>query len=316
MKLPEYFLSCDWGTTNFRLKLVNTNSLEIVKEVKSDQGVKVLYEKFLQQDERSQTDYFSDYLLTQIQLLPTEHQTHTIIAAGMATSNIGLYELDYAEIPFNGNGKSLISKQIELKDNLELVLISGVKNQHGMMRGEETQAIGLEDNLKTYGDGILILPGTHSKHITYKNGDFVELKNFMTGELFEIISQKSILSNSIKKSNKDQIIEEPFFEGLKLGNQGKLTSSLFSIRANDILRGAKKEDNYFFLSGLLIGDELSYLNELDTTVFLASPDPISNLYNLALEHIVGSERLVAFKSEVVEKAMLRGQQKIIMNHDQ
>lgn len=316
MNLPEYFISCDWGTSNFRLKLVKTNSLEIKKEITSDQGIKILHQKFLMQKKLNQLEFFSKYLLGQIQLLSEEHQAQLIISAGMVTSNIGLYELDYATLPFNGNGKSLISKPIRLNDRLEMVLISGVKNKYGMMRGEETQAIGLEEYLQTYKEGILVLPGTHSKHITYKNREFIGLKNFMTGELFEIISQKSILSNSIKKSNKDQIIQEPFLKGLQLGSQGKLSPSLFSIRANDILKGVKKEDNYFFLSGLLIGDELSYLNELDTTVFLASPDPISNLYNLALEHIVGSERLVSFKSEVVEKAMLKGQQKIIMNHDQ
>ena len=118
----------------------------------------------------------------------------------MASSSIGLYELDYADLPFNVNGDNLIVKRLILKNKSELLLISGVKNNDGMMRGEETQAIGFEDYLKPFNESILILPGTHSKHLEYKNGNFIDLKSFMTGELFEILSLKSILSNSVTKN--------------------------------------------------------------------------------------------------------------------
>lgn len=311
MDIPEYFISCDWGTSNFRLRLVRSESLEIMNEFKTDQGIKTLYASYLEQQEFNQKDFFSNYLLNQIQRLPNEHQGHLIIAAGMASSNIGLYELEYSEMPFYGDGKHIITKQIKLKNDAILLLISGVKNNSGMMRGEETQAIGLENNLSTCKEGILILPGTHSKHLAYENGKFIKLKNFMTGELFEILSKKSILSTSIVKENKNNMSERSFLEGVVLGSEGKLSSSLLSIRANDLFKKATKEDNYFFLSGLLIGDELTYLKNEARKVFLASPYPLAHLYKIALEHIIGVKKYKLFDSETVENAVLIGQKKIL-----
>ena len=315
MAIPEYFISCDWGTSNFRLTLVKGESLEIIKEHSTEKGVKVLYDAFLKQNKLNQNDFFANYLLSQIQVFPKQYQSCLIVSSGMVTSNIGLHNMDYAEIPFDSDGEKFVSKKLQLNYGLEILLISGVKNSQGMMRGEETQAIGLEAYLKPYKEAVLILPGTHSKHITYSNGSFIDLKNFMTGELFEILSQKSILSNSIVKVDKDEIMEASFIEGLKMGTQGKLTERLFSIRAKDLFKDATKEENYYFLSGLLIGDELSYLKNESTKVFLGCPYPLANLYKMALDEIIGDNKYVLFKSEIVSKAMLIGQQKILRQYD-
>ncbi len=310
MSLPKYFISCDWGTSNFRLRLVKTETLTVISEHISNKGVKVLYSEFQQQKKLNQSDFFSNYLMSQVVLLPTLHQRHLIVSAGMVTANIGLHELDYAKMPFGHNGSTLNFKKMKLKNEIEILLISGVRDDKGMMRGEETQALGLIDYIENVSsEAILLLPGTHSKHLIYKNNEFTELKSYMTGELFEIISQKSILTNSIIK--KEEIINDAFVKGLKLGIKGAFTSSLFSIRASDLLGNSTKEDNYYFLSGLIIGDELSYLKDEQRTVFLASPNPLLNLYKIALEHILKSKNYKVFDNATAEKAILIGQQKIL-----
>lgn len=310
MKIPEYFFSCDWGTSNFRLRLIKSESLEIIKEITTNKGIKVLYEVFLKQQKLNQIEFFADYLLSQVQLFPKEHQNNIIVSSGMITANIGLYEMSYSNMPFKDDGSTLNSKKIALKNGLEILLISGVKNEQGMMRGEETQAIGLANYLNVNEENLLILPGTHSKHITHKSGNFLKLKNFMTGELFEIISQKSILSNSISKTEK--FIKHAFIEGVKLGAQSKLTASFFSIRANDLLGKFTKEENYYFLSGLLIGDELSYLKNTKENVFLACSYPLAELYKAALNYIIGKEKYVLFDGKISEKSILIGQKKILI----
>lgn len=205
---------------------------------------------------------------------------------------------------------------MKFDNQMNLLLISGVKDDNGVMRGEETQAIGLQEYLQVQPEAILLLPGTHSKHLEYSNNEFTELKSFMTGELFEIISQKSILSNSIKLEDQNHIAENSFLEGVKLGSEGKFSSSLFSIRANDLFGKSTKTENYFFLSGLLIGDELAYLKKETKKVFLAAPLPLSNLYKLALNHLLGSENYVTIEHEIIEKALLIGQKKILENYEE
>jgi len=315
MSILEFFISCDWGTSNFRLRVVHFKTLKIIEEIKTDQGIKKIFNNFKIQNEYNQLDFFSNYLIRQIQLLPIKYQNYIIISSGMVSSSIGLYELDYAKMPFSAKGDSLNMKYLKLNNRVELLLISGIKNDCGMMRGEETQAIGLQKHLSEDTEGILLLPGTHSKHLGFKNGIFIGLKSFMTGELFEILSQKSILSNSIIEDVKNDISECPFLEGVKLGSQGKLSSSLFTVRANDLFGKSTKNDNYFFLSGLLIGDELAYLKKENKRVFLAAPYPLINLYQIALNYLLGSDNYVVFNEDIVEKALLIGQKKILELYD-
>lgn len=314
MRIPKYFISCDWGTTNFRLRLVETSSLKVVQEHKTKQGVRRVFEKFSQQTILNQKDFFSNYLLAQLQEFPKEHQNHTIVIAGMASANIGLEELPYADLPINPLKNDLFSKQISIKNDVEVILISGVKSDAGMMRGEEIQAVGLSDLLAPHKAGILLLPGTHSKHIVYENEMFTKLKTYMTGELFEVLSNRSILKNSVSKNNWSEKRKEAFKKGVQLGFDGHLTSNLFSIRAQHIINGAKKKNNYYVLSGMLIGEELSYLNKTDKKVFLAASEPMLSMYELALENILEKNQLVKFNANDLEIAFLKGQKNILLQY--
>jgi 2-dehydro-3-deoxygalactonokinase len=313
MNLPEYFISCDWGTSKFRLRVVKTDSLQVLAEHTTDQGVKVLYEQYQNQSEISQFLFFTQYLKAQLQELPKEHWQHRIVAAGMASSNIGLWELPYAELPFDQHGHQLVWKHLS-EDGLDLLLISGVKSADGVMRGEEIQAIGLEEQLRPYSEGILLLPGTHSKHITFAHQQFQSFRTYMTGELFDIVSKRSILSRSVVPAPWSDDRDAAFQEGLNLGLSGQLSASLFTIRARHIIENRPPEDSYYKLSGMLIGDELSYLKERSETIILAAPDPVFSLYKRALESIITPQQLLLLEDKVLEKALLVGQKKILAIH--
>lgn len=314
-KLPKHFISCDWGTSNFRLRLVETHTLKILAEHQTDQGVKELFEKYVASDASDQHRFFENYLEKEIRQLPNAELSQLLIASGMASSNIGLYEMDYADMPFQYEGAGLNCKNFRMESGRELFLISGVKSQDGMMRGEEVQAIGLSEYLSPIEKGILILPGTHSKHISFSQDGFIALKTFMTGELFQILSRLSILSKSIQE-NAWSIQRVPsFLKGLNLGLNGKLSSSLFSVRARHLSQQTIKEDNFYYLSGLLIGDEISYLKASEETVVLAAPDSIFQLYKLALENLITSSRFYLFDGSILESALLKGQKKIFLSYD-
>ncbi len=63
----------------------------------------------------------------------------------MASSSIGMKELPYARLPFalDGGHVQLMYFREERVFPHEIMLISGVKSDHDVMRGEETQLIGL-----------------------------------------------------------------------------------------------------------------------------------------------------------------------------
>lgn len=312
MTLPSYFISCDWGTTNFRLRLVETAELVVIAEYHTDQGVKALNQKFLLQEEVDRKSFFTKYLCEQIENLPKAHRHHLIISSGMSTSNIGLLELDYVDLPFDRNGDSLKFETVSIRENQKMLLISGVKGQTGMMRGEEVQAIGLDTLIKSSVGGILILPGTHSKHITFDKERFYDLKNYMTGELFDILTKKSILANSVEAGANLPEYVTSFMEGVQLGLKGELAQNLFYIRARDVLTKKSKRGNYLMLSGLLIGDELSYLKNSGKKVFFAAPAGIFEFYKTALQSFLKKQQLECFDDSILEKALLTGQRQILL----
>ncbi len=312
MKIPKYFISCDWGTTNFRLKVVETSSLDVIFEHRTDRGVKSLFQLYSEGKREGQTQFFMDYLYQEARNLPVQHQGHLIIASGMASSNIGLQELEYAQFPFSVSGENLNWKCISLDSKLDVLLVSGVKCETGMMRGEEVQAIGLGGFLAPHGKGTLILPGTHSKHLGYDSGNFISLNNFMTGELFEVLSKNSILANSVVAGPLAKSAREAFLDGIGQGLNGRLGANLLTVRARHILKNCDKKDNYYFLSGLLIGEEVAYLKEDGGKVFLAAPQPIAELYKIALEYFLVDGKLVCFDDQALERAVLIGQRKMLM----
>ncbi|WP_047244901.1 2-dehydro-3-deoxygalactonokinase [Maribacter thermophilus] len=309
------FVSCDWGTSNFRIRLVDLDNLAILKELKSEDGVKFLYQKYAVQDQKDRLSFYLSFLKDKLKLLRLENEKYNIVCSGMASSNLGLKELPYSSFPIDLSGSTLNTTKIKLAPHYNLYLVSGVKNDYGMMRGEEVQAIGLENYVKKFEKGVLILPGTHSKHIFFEDGFFTDLSNYMTGELFDVLSKQSILSNSIRHGQFDEAHYHPFQHGVSLGLAGKLTSSLFGIRARHILHNHDLEENGAMLSGLLIGDELSYLKHHTDQVILAAPESISKQYQMALTSVLDKSKLTVIDANQLDKALLEGQKKILNLHE-
>ena len=179
------------------------------------------------------------------------------------------------------------------------------------MRGEETQALGLVDQFKSFKAGVLLLPGTHSKHIRFENHQFTGLKTFMTGEIFDLLSKQSILSNNVEAAEWSERTIKAYQDGVSIGLKANIFSELFYIRAGQLLHNTEKSDNYFRLSGMLIGNEISYLKEIEDMVFLSAEEPLLSYYKHALEIIKKEDQVIFFDQFTNEKAILRGQRIIL-----
>ncbi|WP_271784121.1 2-dehydro-3-deoxygalactonokinase [Aquimarina algiphila] len=312
MRLPKQFISCDWGTSNFRIRLVDFHSLQILAEHQTNVGVSNLYKEFKEQTKHTQRRFFANYLLDQIeQILPIIEEEVLIVASGMITSSLGMSELEYAQMPISFTGKEIVRLSLSINDKVNTLLISGMKTDNDVMRGEEIQAIGLVKYLSKEAQGILLLPGTHSKHIIFRNNKFEDFTTYMTGELFEIMAKHSIISESLEKSDWTPHFHDVFLNGVKRGIENQLMASCFSIRVNSLLQKITKKENYYYLSGLLIGSEVGYLKNTDNKIYLASSGILNELYKLALTSFIPSEQLVCFESEIINNALVAGHKKIV-----
>ena len=65
------------------------------------------------------------------------------------------------------------------------------------MRGEETQILGCGV------EGTICLPGTHSKWVEVKNGRIERFSTAMTGEVYAVLKQHSILGRMMEEGTPD-----------------------------------------------------------------------------------------------------------------
>lgn len=287
--LPSAFMSCDWGTTSFRLKLVETESARILAEVSGDRGIKKIHDQWTaQQKSSSRSDYYRTFLGKQITKLQAKTNqplsSLPLLISGMASSSIGIRNLPYGKLPVSLDSPNLKVDTIKPDRQFPhpLYLISGVQSSEDVMRGEETQLIGLSA-ITEVNTALCLLVGTHSKHVDIADNILTGFRTYMTGELFDLLSTRSILSHSVEDPG--AVGPGPAFEqGLQDSRQNNLLHALFKTRTHDLLDQTMPSDSYDYLSGLLIGTEL---NEVDAhhrqKILLWGDQRIARYYAAALD---------------------------------
>lgn len=258
MNKSKHILSCDWGTSAFRLRLIDLNG-KVIDEVLSDKGIASVYNDWLQENlnEHERIDFYKKVLQSFIQQINYDVKNAPVIISGMASSTIGIKELNYAHMPFNISGENLITETFMADDfcDHEILLVSGMQTSNDVMRGEETKLLGCD--IESDNETLIIFPGTHSKHVVVKNKVAVNFKTYMTGEFFQLLSAKSLLAKSVIKNM--LFDKAAFVKGVTDGNTNNILNASFHIRTNQLFKKFSVEQNYHYLSGLLIGNELSEL---------------------------------------------------------
>jgi 2-dehydro-3-deoxygalactonokinase len=269
----DLFISCDWGTSNFRLRVLDREGLQILEEFRADLGIAAVFQQWQQtgkgaDEEGSRVSFYQEILLPQIQQLSTRpglpSEGLPLIISGMASSSLGMMELPYKELPLDIRGHDLHRMVLPATDRFphEIVLVSGVRTADDVMRGEETQLIGCLSGRQVAStapreeEGFFIFPGTHSKHVWVKGDQVTGFTTYMTGEFFYLLSQKSILSGAVTTPSKEADHWKSFERGVEDVQAGGLLHSSFLVRTNHLFGRWSGEENYAYLSGLLIGEEL------------------------------------------------------------
>jgi len=330
--MEEFLLGCDWGTSSFRLRLFDINREQVTGQITSDEGIAAMHRSWQNLNEPSnnttKADFFRRYLEKQVVLLSQESSVDleylTIIISGMASSTIGMLDVPYANLPFALDGSNAIIKRLHSADDFphEIILISGARSENDVMRGEETQLIGLSALLEQSGtrpkDGVFIFPGTHSKHMYIKNGSLINFNTYMTGEVFNIMSNHSILKDSIQKDDEKKLSQadaDAFKLGVQKSKETGILNGLFTVRTNQLFNKLDKKQNFFYLSGLLIGEEMNYLlRDEALDIFVCSASNLNDFYKMAIEELNLSGRTSTVSADLVDKAALAGQNEIFQRH--
>lgn len=263
------WIAVDWGTSHVRAWAMQGDTP--IAEKGSDAGMGSL-----------KPDEFEGALLAMIDPWLGFSRT-PVVACGMVGARQGWCEAPYAKVPCPPVGAGMARPQVE-DPRLDVVILPGLSQDTppDVMRGEETQIAGYLAKEPNF-DGVLCLPGTHTKWAHISAGEVVSFRTFMTGELFGLLSKSSVLRHSMGDGWSDADFAEAVRDGM--GRPEALANRLFSLRAADLLSGSVPGAARARLSGFLIGAELAAARPywLGQRVVLIGDDGLSSLYAAALQ---------------------------------
>lgn len=262
------WIAVDWGTSNLRAWAMR--GTEPVAEAGSDKGMGAVA-----------PGGFEAALLEIIEPWLGAGRM-PVIACGMVGARQGWIEAPYAQVPCPPVGASSITAPSS-DPRIDVTILPGLSqsNPPDVMRGEETQIAGYLAEVPDF-DGILCMPGTHTKWVQISAGEVVSFRTYMTGELFALISTQSVLRHSMD----DAFDMDAFLDAVRDGmaDPQALAGRFFTLRAEGLLKDTKPGASKARLSGLLIGAELAAAKPywLGQRIALLGAGKLNDLYGRAL----------------------------------
>ncbi|KAB7644881.1 2-dehydro-3-deoxygalactonokinase [Polymorphobacter fuscus] len=262
------FLAIDWGTTNRRVYHVLDDG-RVVDRLDDAEGVAALS---------------PEAYPAAIAALRARFGALPVLAAGMVGSTRGWREAPYVAAP--AGLETIAAGLLAVGDGVAIV--PGVCQADGdrpdVMRGEEVQLLGAVAAGLVPADAVLVQPGTHSKWVTMAGGRIAGWRTRMTGELFALLRDRSVLAEMMQ----GPVAPGPAFcEGVDRRGED-LTAALFEVRAGVLLGRRAAADGAAFASGLLIGAEIAAAGDAGAPVHLLSEGPLAALYTAAIVRLGGT----------------------------
>jgi 2-dehydro-3-deoxygalactonokinase len=239
MDWTQGYIAVDWGTTNRRAWRLDAGGA-VAGEMEDDRGILAV----------PKGGFHSAVAEVRARLgdLP-------MLMAGMIGSNRGWVEAPYVPCPA---GLPDLAARLHWIEGERAAIVPGLSfdldGAADVMRGEEVQLLGAYAEGWIAPDSVLCHPGTHNKWVRLEDGRIAAFRTVMTGELFNLLKEHSILADLLALPAEPG----PAFEaGVRHGLDGDdLTAELFSVRARTLLGKAPREEASAYVSGLLIGADL------------------------------------------------------------
>lgn len=268
------FIAVDWGTSSLRAARLS-DSGKILEERASPQGILTVQPgQFATIFEANYSDW-------------TRGNDQICLVSGMAGSKQGWLEAPYCPCPVGFNDLAAHLRWIdEGGSRHRIAIVPGLSCEHAhapdVMRGEEVQIFGAIQ-LTRLQEGLFVLPGTHSKWARVDQGRVVHFSTHMTGEVFGLLAQQSILAKTVNPAA--SLDKAAFQRGVELAAKGQgLLHNAFSARTLSLFNRLDADSLASYLSGMVIGEELRAQNLKEgQDVVLIGADSLTRRYALALD---------------------------------
>ncbi len=251
-------LALDWGTSNLRAYLLSATGAVLDVRHAAHGILRLPAPRDAGGFERAFAEIAGDWLLS--------HPTLRVVAGGMVGSAQGWIEAPYARAPADVRTLAAHCACVRSGVGPDVLIAPGVlfdapDRAPDVMRGEEIKiagAVAAEPSLAQR--TCFVLPGTHSKWVLVEERRIVRFATYMTGELYAVLREHSILGRLMSTEPADSTAAElGFSEGLEAAREsspGDLPHQLFATRTLGLSGRLPRDALADYLSGLLVGHEL------------------------------------------------------------
>ena len=269
------WIAVDWGTTNLRIWQCDQAG-NVLDETKVQMGMGALT-----------ASEYEGVLISHIDHHLSGKGITEVLVCGMAGARQGWQDAGYLTAPCNTPALNQAVTVPTADPRIMVRILPGIKQPDpaDVMRGEETQIAGFLKQTPDY-NGLICLPGTHSKWVHVQNGRVVVFQTFMTGEVYDLLSRNSVLKHSVSG---ECFLQSDFVDAAKSAfeNPADVFSQLFRLRAQHLVHDTDATVLSARLSGILIGQEVAAMerqwNHLPIT--LIGEEALCSLYKSALEAV-------------------------------
>ncbi|WP_407438681.1 2-dehydro-3-deoxygalactonokinase [Lelliottia sp.] len=267
--MKKYWIAVDWGTTNFRAFLMH--EAQQIERVSHPCGLLSV-----------ENTRFAATLHALLAPWLNRYGELPVMMAGMVGSQQGWHEVPYSPQPCGAGNLLDRMHSFTTPWGSRAWIVPGVSGtspfgQPDVMRGEEVQLFGLSQ-LHPAERHFALLPGTHSKHAEMADGQIIRFSTFMTGEVFSLLGQHSLLGKGLPEQQEDKTA---FLLGAKTALRGSpFTHLIFSARTRRLAGEIASAHVHSYLSGLTIGYELLTLPVGQHAWVVGSPS-LTERYQLA-----------------------------------
>ena len=297
------YVIMDMGTTNTRLYMCANN--QVVDHVKGNFGA-----SFGKRNGRLELCKRVGSLLNDLveQCAVKECDIESIVALGMAGSEIGLLYIPHIFLPADARtlAENIRKEKIE-GINIPFLFFPGVKKTEGnvlidVMRGEETETIGLASILPFAENAIFVLPGTHNKIVQVSSdGTIDDFHTTFSGELLDSIISNTILAEQV--AHDFQIVESAVLKGALYAKENGLNAALFHIRVM-AKNGIDVNALSSFLYGCVIGEDVCLIKRISQgkRIYVSGKRTFREVYSMLL----GEENTVLLDDDTCSRMMVSG----------
>lgn len=257
---PAALIAVDWGTTSLRVWALDTGG-GVIGEARSRRGVRETARAAATSGQDRAVAFEAALAVTAGHILERSPEA-PVIMCGMVGSRDGWVEVPYVRLPagIDDIAQALVPVQLDGRRGLivpGLLQAASPTSSPDVMRGEETQCVGILAQVGAASSHTVVLPGTHTKWVEVADGAIRSMATSMTGELWDAVMEHTIVGLGTRGGDIDMT---SFERGRSdaAGGSRDLAGLLFAGRALMLTGDLAPAQVASYVSGVLIGDEVTH----------------------------------------------------------